>query len=303
MYENETNYIAFHWSLDLGFDLLIIDNKIIYWKDDTYGNDQYPDSAFRLLEQMYSQEETRKYIPEKFHKYFKFISEQTQKNKLIHNFGYDQYSQLMLSIQVEMTKNEQFPIKITKIRRNSSRNDKNPEPNVKLTGEDAFINFSNLVVANTVNGILNVHGSQNVHKEKLIELMKKPIQYRIEKKDVNEFYCKYSIEYMQYILERVNRKEILPYEILKQSGQRILAALSEMELVKSFIQHCYYKLSEELESLSLNEIVLFYALIIVTDHIYGLEYRNEENESRELEYNYQLVEKIRNRVNELNNET
>ncbi|NHJ47588.1 MAG: hypothetical protein FK733_07360 [Asgard group archaeon] len=303
MTKKDLEYIPFYWCYTHGVDLMVIDNKILNFDDDFYNNDQFSET-FILLCQLFNYEFTQKSIPLRFHKYLESKDNKYLKKKGTYQFGWGT-GETEHTFTVEIIDNDEYPVIISDFDKTDLHGiDRyiNNKSLTKLSAWYAFINFSNIVVGNTFNLIVETFNyDRKPAKKKLLRMLELPYKEDesiIDPKD-EVIHVSYTYDYLHFLLNKIKRNEISLELILNLNGLKTLALLSEVEPVKSFINSCYVQIQDNLEELTGNEILLYYTLIIITQYGYGREYADNVKTQEKIESNTNLVKRIRSKLIEL----
>ncbi|MHA1367108.1 MAG: hypothetical protein ACTSP5_11960 [Candidatus Heimdallarchaeota archaeon] len=231
-------------------EVVIIDDNLIGFSKQG-GIYQYPDRPFQILQQLYKNEGMKKLFPEQLRVIFEDEKKESNVVK-IRTFcliGYlnDGYYKC-LQATVSISEDPAYPVVINNFLYNYHYKEflkLNYE--IKLTAVDAFLLFSNLFA---IGGIL-LFDSPALSRPQIC-FDKQVLKEEIEKAfrnftsgyaEIRQKTMLFSLEYLDYLLDKMNKKEITPQTILRLSGAPILAfeklSTNQKVIYTTFLEHIY----------------------------------------------------------------
>ncbi|MHA1185397.1 MAG: hypothetical protein ACTSXA_11940 [Candidatus Heimdallarchaeota archaeon] len=248
---------------------IIIDDQVVVCVENQSTQHHYY-KPYMMLHQLYANSSIRQSFPKQLREFFddeeaKLLFEKIPEDCLIGELGDLLYHCLKANITIK--ENSSSPVRIYDFGYGHFRFDFIPlNYNVKLTAAEAFHLFANLCASS----IPDLYGSflkenQIVSFDK--EILLKKTKERYEHKKNPKFGIRwallaykieqFAITYLDYLLNRINKKELTPETILHWNGATILALFIENPIVRSFAKDCLEKILKEHEKLTTNQKIIY----------------------------------------------
>ena len=263
--------IIFHCSCWVKiFGSYIVDNYVLgcnfRFGDSTVGGGN---RAYNLLLDLFSHPKTKSAFP---------VEEQPSKNleKLSlssswkYLIGYDDYYPgLTLDISLAIRDHDKLPVLIPYYEYCQMPFDSQ----IELSAKEAFLILSNCLVntrASAFESIILRRGKLSFaqknlknHFVNLDEVTKKypPTGYFDNLKKLDN----YTFNYLEYLKEQLEMEELIPYEILRLNGPRVLSLLVQVEPVK-IVHESIMEKTLEPEALTRNEKIMYLAFLDYTQY-------------------------------------
>lgn len=297
--------LPFFINLSEPIAVYIIANEVIGLTDH-WAYAFHPGRAFEILVQLFDHHLTKAVFPEKLVEHFQEIPENVIKAvpHLSIAGEEDEFGcQLCLFLNVSINEKSPLPVSLHDFTiihwfyPGEKLYDFTPlNLKVNLSAEEVFSIFANICASCTafwldtprreeVDSKLNL----TMLKEKLKD-QKNGIGNLSPSRELNYRITSFTIDYLRFLIEHIENKEITPESILRLSGGRILAFLSEIPIVKEYYNQVMNEVKNNYHKLSMNRKVSYYTLLEM-----GLHLANYQQQQIELFYeqNKELMESIR----------
>ncbi|MHA1185606.1 MAG: hypothetical protein ACTSO7_14550 [Candidatus Heimdallarchaeota archaeon] len=259
--------------LDNFSSVIIIDNNLIRFHRYGIGFVHQYGSSFKLVFQLYSNAKTRKAFPKQLRtilepKYMKSIANNIPDDCLIGEF--DQWYIHCLKANLTFTDDSILPVLVNnfEIYHHSYGERTKLNVEVNLSADDAFLLFSNLCAINAVysfNTTLHYNQRVSYNKQLLLKELEESYQYNKNSnlKFASLFYYNrlYGLHYIEYLLNKINQKEISLQEILRLNGASILAFLANNPIISKFAKDILNELVENQENLTIKQKAVYLAFL------------------------------------------
>ncbi len=303
MLEDES--IPFFINLSEPIAVYIIANEVIGLTDH-WAYSFHPGRAFEILNKLYNYPKTKAVFPEKLVEHFQEIPENVLK-AVPHGSIAGEEDQggchLCLFLNVSIDEKASSPVLLhdftiihwfhprEKLYLFTPLNLK-----VTLSSEEAFTIFANICASCTAFWLDTPRRKEfdskldlTMLKEKL-KSQKNGNEGLSPRRELNYRMTNFTIDYLRFLIKKMESKQITPENTLRLNGGRILAFLSDIPIVKEYYDQVMNEVKNNYHKLSMNRKVSYYTLLEM-----GLHLANYQQQQIELFYeqNKELMDTIR----------
>lgn len=256
------------------FRVLILNNKLVGFEH--YDNIELTsERIYRFLYKIYLDKNTRKAIPKELLDHFETIPQPLQKLSYPCLSGdfYENPCTVCFVCKMDII-DRRLSSKIrlydlADINRDEAFYKFDYHQEVLLSPKEAFFIFANITTENillygrdaasTFKGTPNPAFALRTYLQNLSTI---PNYNEKRTKEITHYSLNFSADYLQYLQNKLANGEITPVAILRDNGVGILGILSGIPVVKQFILEKANTFATNHHSLSMNEKILYYTLIM-----------------------------------------
>ena len=263
----EMQYIPLFLHLTPKLGVFIINNNLIGCFDEM-SSKQNPGKPFNLLHQLYS----NSFIKESFPIQLRSIFESDKiglnvkdipEDCLIGELGDDYYHCLKINISIK--EESQLPVLFNNFRYSHNSHEFTPlNFKVKLPAIDAIHLLSNLCANGSIDffrafqwNIQNISFNKQMLLKEIAERYKDNNESKFSFTSLYNKFLLYSIEYIDYLLNMLEKKDISPHYILRLSGAPIFSYLIDKPIISSFAKDILNDIMNNQDDLTTNQKIIY----------------------------------------------